>query len=311
MALKLLITPLARGAFFGEWHEIAIAELQACFGVEAQVEDGAQLSFLTVDLPLSDAPRLARLACVQGIFEVEGELLRPVPVEPPHLLPDELVWGAKYRGKTHELLTQLAMNLALAACEGPARRLLDPMAGQGTTLLWALRYGLDAQGIELEASARDHLHRHLKRQAKLHRLKHQTSQGSAGPKRKDGSGRYLEARFGGNALRLVTGDSRDAPSLVGAGRYDILVTDIPYGVQHVGRGGTRDPTALLRACVPAWARCLRPGGAMVVAFNRLLPAREVLAAIIADVGLQVAELELPHRMSESIWRDVLVATMPE
>lgn len=309
MALKLLIDPLARGAYFSDIVTVARAELEAVFpGVEATVDERRTVTFLDVSLEEDRAPELARLSFVQAIFAADGPSLRLIDASPDHLLPPELVWGAKYRGKTHELLTQLALNVAIAACEGEPTTLLDPMAGRGTTLLWGLRYGLEAWGVEKDGQALDHLQRHLKRQTKLHRLRHDLTRG--GKSGRDGA--FLDIRFPstGGRLRLITGDSRQATERVQNKRFDLVVADLPYGVQFVGPSGTRNPLKTVAACAQGWANALQPGGALVLAYNRLLPAREQLAAPFVAAGLTLHPTEAPHRMSESILRDLLVLTKP-
>lgn len=305
MPLELLVTPLARGAYFADTLAVARAEL-ALVHPEApvSVEQHATLTFLSVDLPATAAPELARLSFVQGVFERTPAGLQVLDADPGFSLPDGLVWGTKYRGKTHELVTQLALNaaLAVASVDGP---LLDPMAGRGTTLTWAVRYGLSATGIEQDAKAREHLQRHLKRQTKLLRLKHTSTTGSTTKKSRDGSGRFVEMRFPAASLRLVTGDSRHTRRLVQNQRFATLVTDLPYGVQF-GGSGTRSPLAVVEAAADGWIDSLLPGGAMVLVYNRLQPRREALQAVFAERGLVPVPFEASHRMSESIWRDLLV-----
>ncbi len=320
MAYLLLVDPRARGAYFGDLTDVALAELRAVVpGVSAQVEQRSTLTFVRTDAGADCVPALARLSFVQGVLAESAESaetevgLQVVDASPDFILPDDLVWGAKYRGKTHELVTQAALNIAIAECRVPAdkkRAVLDPMAGRGTTLLWAARYGMTAWGIELEERALDDLHRHVKRQAKLHRIKHAADKGWVGRKRSDGVGAFVEYRFGEAVVRLVTGDSRHAADLLGGKRYAMLVTDLPYGIEHTGSSGKRNPLDTLRECAPAWAASLRPGGSMVLVFNRLQPRRDALAAVFADVGLEILPLEAPHRMSESIVRDFLVARRP-
>lgn len=310
--LKLLLDPRAEGAFFADTVAVALAEVGAVFpAAEPRVDARASVTFLDVSLPEDAAPALLRLAAVQAVFAPEGGGLRLVDAEPGFALPAELVWGAKYRGKTHELATQLALNVALAHCraEGPPK-LLDPMAGRGSTLLWAARYGLEARGIEHDPRALPDFQRHVKGQCTLQRLKHQERQGSVHAKRKDGVGRFLEYRFGERALKLITGDARDAPALLGGERVHLIVADLPYGVQHVGPTGTRDPLPVLRECAPGWAELLKPGGAMVLIYNRFLPKREALVEAFEAAGLAAEPFEAPHRMSASILRDLAVFTRP-
>lgn len=315
MALKLLLNPLAEGAYFADLTAVATAELRAHFpGCEVTEDRRAALTFLDVALGADAAPTLARLSFVQGIFApAEGDQLRLLDEAPGYLLPADLVWGAKYRGKTHELVTQLAINVALASCEAKAKkgyRLLDPMAGRGTTLLWAARYGIDAWGIEQDPQALSHMQRHVKRQTKLHRIKHKQQRGSVGRRRKDGVGQFLEFRFLESATKLITGDSRGATNLLNDMRFHLIVSDLPYGIQHTAPGGTRDPLELLASCAPGWAASLRKGGAMVLIFNRFQPSRGDLIEVFTDQGLDALDFEAPHRMSESILRDLVVFRRP-
>ncbi len=72
-----------------------------------------------------------------------------------------------------------------------------------------------------------------------------------------------------------------------------MVADLPYGVQHGSHGtggpaaarpGTarktlaRSPLDLLRAAAPAWAKALRPGGALGISWNTRVARREDAAA---------------------------------
>ena len=173
-------------------HMVAEAELRACFQVE-HVEHVTlgPLDLIEVDLPSSAASGLMRLSWVQAIFEVKVQdkfTLSCLDVQADYQLPAALVWGQKYRGKPHELVTQLAINLVLSTAEHDRKypTLLDPMAGHGTTLLWAARYGINAYGVELEPQSIDHFERDVKRQTKLHRIKHSTQHSASKKGKKEG-----------------------------------------------------------------------------------------------------------------------------
>lgn len=301
--LALLIDPLARGAYFDTVVPVARAELEATTGQAGTVVRRGPFTFLHVEAGPDEAERFQRLSWVQGAFRVDGEALVPLAATDGHELPAGLVWGAKYRGKTHEIVTRLAVNLALAHAETLPQTLLDPMAGRGTTLFWGARYGLESWGIEQDGKAPADLTRHVRRQAKLHRLKHDLRSGGRGK-----PGAFVDVTFhppaGDVRVRLITGDSRDAVQLVQKKRFDLLVTDLPYGVQFVGK--TRNPLKAVAACAPGWVECLAPGGVAVLVFNRLLPRRDALAQVFTDAGLEALPFEAPHRMSESIERDLLV-----
>ncbi|HTJ35468.1 MAG TPA: hypothetical protein VL738_19755 [Dactylosporangium sp.] len=119
-------------------------------------------------------------------------------------------------------------------------------------------------------------------------------------------------------LDVVNADTVRSGEFFKEGSFDLVVTDLPYGVQHgsrtAGKGLVRSPEDLLAEAAPVWARLLRPGGAMGVAWNTFVAKRELAAGLLADAGLEVVE-EAPyesfrHRVDQAILRDVIVARKP-
>ncbi|MEL6543529.1 MAG: hypothetical protein AAFQ82_02820, partial [Myxococcota bacterium] len=301
MKVAVLITPLARGAYFSDTVDVARHELEALTGIrDPEHRTEGSLDFLQFEV--DDPGPLFTLSFTQGVFEVCAGGLQPLDTNAPFRLHDDWVFGTKYPGKTHELVTQLAINLAQQFSTSGGKKLLDPMAGRGTTLLWALRYGFDARGIELDASALDDLHRHIKRQAKLKRIKHQHRAGSVGEKREDGHGRFVLYELNGTTLQLIAGDTIEMETLVGKARFDMVVCDLPYGVRFKGRGG-RSPFDTVSAASKAWADRLRPGGAMVIVHNRYQPKPDELRAGFESGGLEQLVFSSPLRMRESSVRE--------
>lgn len=312
MKLKVLVTPLTQGAYFAEHLDVAREEIRMLTGqhdAELELERFGNLDFLLLELPEEKLSRLARASCVQGIFQEMESALSPLALGSDYLLHDEFVSGHKYRGKTNELVTQLGINAAIAFCKRKKKptTLLDPMAGRGTTLLWATRYGLNSRGIELDVTALDDLHRHIKRQTKLHRIKHTHTSGYVGKKHTGNRGKFQRYEFEDRYLQLICGDSSKAPELLGEQRFDLLVTDLPYGVQHHGEN-RRNPVDTIAACAPAWVESMREGGAMVLIFNTYQPSRDALIEIFSELGCTPEAFSVPHRMSESIVRDLVVFT---
>lgn len=305
----LLISPLATGAYFDDAIEVSQAEASFVLpdGVDLEAETRGGMTFLVGDMPDDLLGSAVRLSFVQGAFEVESDSLTPIENDPGFALPEAFVTGARYQGKTHPLVTQLALNLALVVADtGRApRSLLDPLAGRGTTLLWAVSYGLDAVGIEIDAKAPQDLHRHIKAQTKFHRVKHRHDKGFVAKKGKGRDGAFVRYAIGGQTLRLITGDSRNAPSLLHDERVDVVVTDLPYGVQFHGTSG-ESLIDLVRECAPSWVESLRPGGAMSIIFNTYRPKRVELEELFGQLGCEVIPFSAPHRMSESIVRDIVV-----
>jgi hypothetical protein len=63
-----------------------------------------------------------------------------------------------------------------------------------------------------------------------------------------------------------------------------------------------------------WARLLRNGGALGIAWNTLVAPRDQAAQILASAGLETMDtgpyLAFRHRVDQAIMRDILVARSP-
>ena len=63
-----------------------------------------------------------------------------------------------------------------------------------------------------------------------------------------------------------------------------------------------------------WARLLRNGGALGIAWNTLVAPRDQAAQILASAGLETMDtgpyLAFRHRVDQAIMRDILVARRP-
>lgn len=299
-------------AYFGEYREVALAELGMLLDVESHVLQYGDMEFIEVELGADQiaqiCPRLLRLSFVQGVFESKGGTLTPIDLDPGFLYPAELVYGQKYQGKTNELVTQLAINVGLNYLDSAPTdkiNLLDPMAGRGTTLLWAARYGMDSRGIEIDGKSAELFYSHVKKQCKLQKIKHKVTSGQLGKDQKNKSGKFNRFTLGNESMMMVHGDSRKAHELTQGKRYHLLVADLPYGVQHLAEG-VRNPLNMLKDCAPQWVDCMKKGGIAVLIHNRYQPKTPDLAKLFIDNGLTRVEVGFPHRMSESIVRDLLV-----
>jgi hypothetical protein len=310
MRYSLLITPLARAAFFDDYINVATCEVEELTGVRPILKEIGTLKLLELDY---DGPpsTLARLATIDGVFESVGETLRPIDVTAEFQLPRSLVYGAKYPGKTNETLTQLALNLALHFAEGSdvhEHSLLDPMAGRGTTLLWATRYGIEADGLEADGKALVDFQREVKKCTKLDRIKHKQETGQLPHLKKASDARFTSFTFQGAKARLIHGDSREPFKYLGQKkRYSLLVSDLPYGVQHFA-GKDRNPLATLNDAAPHWAKLLKPGGSMVLVFNAFIPKRDEIIEVFSKRGLKLQAPTYAHRVSESIKRELVIFT---
>lgn len=312
MRYSLLITPLSHAAFFDEAIDIAHCEVETLTGQRPTLKEVGTLKFLELDYEGPLEP-LTQLATVDGVFESLQDGLRPLDLKPAFKQPRNLVYGAKYPGKTNESLTQLALNLALHYAKDTdvtGHSLLDPMAGRGTTLLWAARYGIDADGLEADAKALVDFQREVKKCTKLERIKHKQEGGQLPHLKKASDARFSSFAFAESKVRLIHGDSREPFTYLGQKkRYSLMVSDLPYGVQHFA-GKDRNPLSTLRDAAPQWAKALKPSGAMVLIFNAYIPKRIEIIEAFTKVGLKIEEPAFAHRVSESIKRELVIFTKP-
>lgn len=310
MHFALLISQRADAAYFGRTMDVATAELSSYSWVgEIETRREGDLNFLCLEADEERLQDLLRLSFVHGAFRIENETLSPINAAAGFKLHPDFVWGEKYKGKTNETLTQLLINTGLQHLDETENvTLLDPMAGRGTTLLWAMRYGINSVGIEQDGTAIENLRRGLKKWSKLHRQPHDIRESSLSKtrKKKVSAGRFLEFRAEDTTLRLIIGDTTETASLLSGQHVNIIATDIPYGVQHRGSAGTRSPLETIQAAATGWVDSLKPGGVMVVSFNNYMPRRKQMIAAFEDLPVDPVETQLQHRMSESIVRDVLV-----
>lgn len=307
---------------------------------EAVIGGVPYVTFEAGDLSQRDADALANLSALYALFEVAGDLLRPVPLRRLDRLDDDLLTILKYPGKTNEQFTKLLLNVTLAssalAGEAGSRRLvvLDPLCGRGTTLNQALMYGFDARGADVDARDIEAYAAFIQRWLKDKRLKHQAC---FAPVRRDHRvvAKRLTAEFAATRDEYKAGDVQRLDvveadtTLIGEffrkESADLVVADLPYGVQHgghaTGRAGgdrsralARSPLELLRSAAPAWARALRPGGALGISWNTRVARREDAAGALAAAGLEVLDSAeyraFRHRVDQSITRDILVGRKP-
>lgn len=254
-------------------------------------------------------------------------LLQPIPLPEVDLYPSTLLSTLKYQGKTNEQFTALLLHLAAhAAGRGEALRdgslrVLDPVAGRGTTLNQALMWGLSPVGVDLDKKDAELYRAFLTAWMRENKLKHTTSETKLTINKK-ALGKHFHAELArskseqregrGQILELYTADSTGIDVFLRARSADVIVADLPYGVQHgakVGAHLSRSPLDLLRNALPAWTRVLARGGAMALAHNRHTTPAEDMRAILEEHGLVTIgeEMSFRHRVDASIDRDIALA----
>ena len=342
MTYALLKNPAYTRVSFQDSHTLAINELAvltAGMGVtDIRMEALGGLPYVLFDcektLEAGALTTLSRLSFVYAIFELQGGLLKPVALNAHYFIDPEVSGILKYQGKTNELFTRLMLNLARFYAKNLPETLniLDPLAGKGTTLFEALMQGNNAYGIEVDDKVVHESVVYLKKYLETAKFKHEnhtkktSGQGEAGKFTAQRSqitiARSKEAPKDTRHFEMVAGDTRNVAQIFKKNFFDAIVADLPYGVQHGSKtaghkkkpqGGsiTRSALGLVSEAMPGWARVLKPGGVIVLAWNLFLIPREALAHVLVENGFVLPEagVDFSHRVDQAIDRDLMVGVL--
>ena len=267
---------------------------------------------------------LSNLSSAYALFELAdgSDALRPVVLHRLDRYDDDLLTIPRYTGKTNESFTKLLLNLALVCSTtardryldaGDAVRVLDPLCGRGTTLHQAFMYGFDACGVEIDTKAVDAYETFFVQWLQEKRIKHKVEQARI---RRDGKviGHRTDIAVGASkadlkagaasSVTVVNDDTRRTAEHFKRSTFDVLVTDLPYGVQHKAR-------VLVGEALPVWVQVLKPGAGVALGWNTRVLKRADLVAQLSDAGLEVLDAppfdRFAHRVDRTIHRDVVVA----
>jgi hypothetical protein len=308
-------------------HELMLSPLGQLISELDSVKLGDQ-AYLRFNLPappdVGQCRELGWLALTSGFFiyydqigQHPGPLLRPLETHVPTALPQDLLMARRYRGKTNELFTQFLCNVARYSSAYADRawdtlRVFDPLAGGGTSLFAGLVLGADVAGVESEhgdvESTATFLGEYLReqgvhydlRQERLRKLGHRWSF----------TIRKATPESAPQRCLLAHGDTARSQELIAGFTPHLIVTDLPYGIQHQG-----PLVALLTAGLPAWAGLLAEGGALAFSWDATRFPRSEMIALVGTIDkLQVLNEppydRLAHRVDRVIkQRDVLVARL--
>jgi len=265
-------------------------------------------------------PRLGATSEAYEFFErigdVEGPFLRPFETTFVPFLPLEIAEIRRYKGKTNEVFTKVLLNIAVFAGAFAHQftgrlRILDPLAGGGTTLFLALANGYDAFGIEHQKQdiettivfLRQYLHsihmpfKELDERARRSGRRYQFEIGH-----KDETRRFV----------LAHGDTRDAnlhmQEVPGGPHMHAIVGDLPYGVQHFG-----EIAGMLSKALPVWENILLPGGTIALSWNATRIDRAAMLDLVEKYTHLRVRNDQPYTQFEHMVdrvikkRDILVA----
>lgn len=311
---ELLASPL--GAIISHLEPTRLAGQDYVLAEIVPVQDEAAILAQWAEI----LPRLGTLSEGYQYFaelaEIAGPLLRPIEPHFAPFVPLEMAEVRRYKGKTNEIFTRVLLNMAIFA--GAYReqfatrlRILDPLAGGGTTLFHALAAGYDAIGIEqnrqdvmtTEVFVRQYFHsEHIAHKELDERGR------KAGRRYQFEVGRKGATRH----LVLVHGETAQAPQhlqeVPGGPRVHAIVGDLPYGIQHFS-----EVADLLNAALPAWERLLLPGGTLALAWNATRIERAELTRLIERRTALRLRNEPPYTQLEHVVdrvikkRDIVIA----
>lgn len=286
------------------------------------------------ELSAADIRRVSELSFVYALFSLKREgqevALHPIRRTDERFVDESIGTILKYTGKTNELFTRMLIHVAQLTQETGEEqnlRLLDPVAGKGTTLYEGLIRGFDVYGVEIGDKVTTEAYHFLKRFLETARYKFTCKTVRISGENKSFSASRHTFQIARNKEDLKNRNLRTAEFIAGNSMYShlffkkrffhMIVGDLPYGVQHGNVTSekrsslTRNPSELLEACLPAWKQVLKPGGAVVLAWNSNVLSREKLAMVIEKHGFRVLQegpfLEFEHRVDLSIRRDIIVA----
>lgn len=326
---RILINPSHNRVYYESAKKLAVAELNICARVNGEIVTAGGVDY--IEFETDDIARLlqtlSRLSFTFAIFEMNGELLKPIDLISSNVIGAEINSVLKYQGKTNEQFTLMMLNIAKANLLNSDSRLklIDPMAGRGTTLFESLRQGIDSYGIEIDQKSTHDSYVHMRKYLEGKKFKHSVSE-----HRLSGDNKSFKAKLStvkiSRALKdfcdipliyeIVEADSVNADKIYKKNTFDLMVTDLPYGVQHASKIGTkgkisRSPLDLLELALPSYYTIMKPSGVVAFSFNANVSSRQAVKELLLKHGflpLDDADYEtMEHRVDQAILRDVVFA----
>jgi hypothetical protein len=329
MTLGILIAPHTNARYFSSIKDLSLCEMTLMNGVvganDPEYRTIGGLELLCIEIKDADVPHalpvLQRHSACQAVFSVEGELLRPLRLPGEFPFDRDIASILKYKGKTNERFTTQMINLAVFSGDyareyGSGLKIFDPMCGRATSLLEGLRLGYDVSGIEINRNDVKEANQFIKSYLQVHKVKHTIKRDSMTANGKEAGERTQVSLSGGQMWTLLCGDTLSAASFFKRDTFHALTVDLPYGIQTIGHSGQKRAQidALLRRALPIWRRLIKPGAAIVMAFNAHAVSLDAMRAMLAEAGYEVLRGgsydKMRHWVEQAIDRDVAVALRP-
>jgi hypothetical protein len=261
---------------------------------------------------------LGTLATLRSYFQYyavlgdqTGPFLRPLTTAFEPFLPPDLLTTRRYKGKTNELFTHFLCNVAkfsspLRDQPWSAARLFDPLCGGGTTLFAGLILGADVAGVEHDTQDVQTTAAFLRDYCRENRISCMVKE-----ERLKKIGLRWQFTFGKEKPRrciLAKGETADSPAILQGFKPNLIVTDLPYGIQHYG-----EVVQLLTTALPIWAGLSAADSVLAFAWDATRFGRAEMVALVESTGLWrvcggAPYDQLAHRVDRVIkLRDVIVA----
>lgn len=287
------------------------------------------LDLLTFDSDTLDERALKaihRLSAAFVLFKVNEGSLIPMNEDKQTYFKKDISSILKYVGKTNEDFTAMMINIgvfssAFANKFDEPLTILDPMCGRGTTLYEGLIRGYNVCGVEIKKTECQEIDKYLKRYLKYHKYKHEASHQTI--QTKDGKGLKYTIETANSIQNYKAKDRRKVQFANGNTLYvnafykkssaHVIVTDIPYGIQHNPRSKSKpvDMLDLLSQASVAWKKILKAGGSVVISYNAFTLDKKALKKAFEASGYEVLTdgvyANFEHWVEQAVNRDVFVA----
>jgi tRNA G10 N-methylase Trm11 len=261
------------------------------------------------------------------LFEIHGDLLKPLNGSKSPYFKKDLSSILKYSGKTNEDFTAMMINVGIFSSafandfQAPLQ-ILDPMCGRGTTLYQGLIMGYNVSGIEINPKDCEEIDKYLKRYLKFHKYKHESShQTIVVNKKKQGTKYTIETantvenykKKDRRKIQFASGNTLNVNDYYKKDSFHVIATDIPYGVQHSASSKEKfvDMEKLLGQAAFAWHKVLKKGGTVVISYNNFTLSKDSLKAIFEKAGYKTLTQPpydgFEHWVEQAVNRDIFVA----
>lgn len=296
---------------------------------EVKYEEVGGLELLTFETDTLEGQNLEavyRLSSGYVLFSFENGALIPINEGKSTYFKKDISSILKYSGKTNEDFTGMMINVGIFSSEYAKSfeeplNILDPMCGRGTTLYEGLIRGYNVSGVEIKKTECQEIDKFLKRYLKYHKYKHDASHQTIHTKDGKGAKYTIETantieNFKAKDRRRVqfaNGNTLFVNDFYKKDSFHVIVTDVPYGVQHQGSSKAKpvDMLKLLSDASHAWKKVLKKGGTVVISYNAYTLDKNKMKEAFENAGYEVLTEgvygQFEHWVEQAVNRDVFVA----